>query len=239
MFRRYHNQRAQVIPSKNYPPDIFDQFLNLINIENDVGTRLLFKCYIIALFIPDIAKAAIMLHGPEAAGKTACQELIKSVVDPSVKPTLTFPRDIDGLIQQLSHNYVAYYDNVAVLPEWLSDALCRAVTGTGFSKRELYSDDDDVIYQFLRCIGFNGINLAATKSDLLDRGIIMGLKRIDDKKKMIRELKGDILPEFEKILPQLLGYVFDILVKVLKVMNNGVLKSNPSQEWQILRSMQR
>jgi hypothetical protein len=221
MFRRYQNQRAQVIPSKNYPPDIFDQLLNLINIENDEGTRLLLKCYIITLFIPEIAKAALMLHGPEAAGKTACQELIKSVVDPSIIPTLTFPRDIDGLIQQLSHNYVAYYDNVSVLPEWLSDALCRAVTGTGFSKRELYSDDDDVIYQFLRCIGFNGINLAATKSDLLDRGIIVGLKRIDDKKKKIRELKGEILPEFEKILPQLLGYIFDILIKVLKVMNNG------------------
>jgi hypothetical protein len=221
IFRRYQNQRAQVIPSKEYPPNILDKFLNLINIEDGEGTRLLLKCYIITLFIPDIAKAALMLHGPESAGKTACQELIKSVVDPSVIPTLTFPRDIDGLIQQFSHNYVAYYDNVSILPEWLSDALCRAVTGTGFSKRELYSDDDDVIYQFLRCIGFNGINLAATKSDLLDRGIIMGLKRIDDKEKKIRELKGEILPEFEKILPQLLGYIFDILVRVLRVMNNG------------------
>jgi hypothetical protein len=219
MFRRYQNQRAQVIPSKNYSANIFDMFLNTINIEDDEGKRLLLKCYIITLFIPDIAKAALMLHGPESAGKTACQELIKSVVDPSVIPTLTFPRDIDGLIQQFSHNYLAYYDNVSILPEWLSDALCRAVTGTGFSKRELYSDDDDVIYQFLRCIGFNGINLAATKSDLLDRGIIMGLKRIDDKKR--RELKGEILPEFEKILPQLLGFIFDILVKILKVMNSG------------------
>jgi hypothetical protein len=219
MFRRYQNQRAQVTPSKEYPSDIFDRFLNLINIENDEGTRMLLKCYIISLFIPDIAKAALMLHGPEGAAKTACQELIKSVVDPSVIPTLTFPRDIDGLIQQFSHNYITYYDNVSILPEWLSDALCRAVTGTGFSKRELYSDDDDVIYQFLRCIGFNGINLAATKSDLLDRGIIIGLKRID--KKRIRELKGEILPEFQNLLPQLLGYIFDILVKVLKIMNNG------------------
>ena len=122
---------------------------------------------------------------------------------------------------ELSHNYVAYYDNVSELPDWLSDALCRAITGTGFSKRELYTDDDDIIYQFLRCIGFNGINLAASKSDLLDRGIILGLQRLDDKKKKIRELKGEILPEFKKILPNLLGYIFDVLVKVLKVMNNG------------------
>ena len=32
--------------------------------------------------------------------------------------------------------------------------------------------DDDILHYFLRCIGFNGINLAATKADLLDRGII-------------------------------------------------------------------
>ena len=43
----------------------------------------------------------------------------------------------------------------------------------GFSKRQLYTDDDDIIYHFRRCIGFNGINLRATKADLLDRAIII------------------------------------------------------------------
>ena len=31
----------------------------------------------------------------------------------------------------------------------------------GFSKRELYSDDADVIYNFKRCVGLNGINIVA------------------------------------------------------------------------------
>ena len=64
------------------------------------------------------------------------------------------------------HNYICYFDNVSEIKEWISDQLCRAVTGSGFSKRELYSDDDDIIYNFRRCIGFNGINLGATKADL-------------------------------------------------------------------------
>ena len=76
----------------------------------------------------------------------------------------------------------------------------------------MYTDDDDKIYNFKRCVGFNGINLAATKSDLLDRGLIIKVERIDDKVKLKKE---KIWQEFEKLRPQLLGYIFDILVKVL------------------------
>jgi orotate phosphoribosyltransferase-like protein len=63
-------------------------------------------------------------------------------------------------------------------------------------------------------VGFNGVNLAATKSDLLDRDLIIRVERIEDKDK---QKKGFIWQEFEKIRPQLLGYIFDILVKVLRM----------------------
>ena len=180
--------------------------------------KLLLKCYIISLFIPSIPKPILMLHGEQGSAKTTLQELIKMLVDPSIVKTLTFPRDINELVQQLSHNYMAYYENLSNIKEWISDALCRAVTGTGFSKRQLYTDDEDIIYFFLRCIGFNGINLAATKADLLDRGIIIQLERIPKKEK--RKLP-DIWNEFETLLPSLLSYIFDVLVKVLQIKQKG------------------
>ena len=143
-------------------------------------------------------------------------EFIKTLVDPSAIKTLSFPTDINELIQQLSHNYLAFYDNVSVLRDRTSDQLCRAVTGSGSSKRVLYSDDDDFIRSFKRCIGLNGINLAATKPDLLDRALFFELKRIEDKDR--RKIE-DIWNEFETMRPQLLGYIFDILVKVLSWKN--------------------
>lgn len=84
--------------------------------------------------------------------------------------------------------------------------------GSSFSKRELYTNDDDILYSFQRIIGFNGINLGATKADLLDRGIIIPLQRIskEDRRKL-----QEIWKEFERIKPLLLGYIFAILVKVL------------------------
>jgi hypothetical protein len=172
----------------------------------------------ISLFYPEIPKPVLMLHGEQGSAKSTLQELIRMLVDPSSICTLTFPRDINELVQKLSHNYIAYFDNVSLIPEWISDQLCRAVTGSGFSKRELYTDDDDIIYNFKRCIGFNGINLGATKADLLDRGIIIELERISREKQ--RRLE-EIWAEFDGIKPELLGYIFDILVKVLQVKCNG------------------
>ena len=79
------------------------------------------KCYIISLFIPDIPKPVLVLHGEQGRAKSTFQELIKMLVDPSTTQTFTFPRDSNEFIQQLSHNYIVYYDNVSVIPDWLSD----------------------------------------------------------------------------------------------------------------------
>ena len=217
LFRRHSNQLPQVAPSRKYPIDIFDQFMNLINVK-DGNNRLLLKCYIISLFIPEIPKPVLMLHGEQGSAKSTLQELIKRVVDPSSIANLTFPRDVNELVQQLSHNYIAYYDNVSIIRDWISDQICRAVTGLGFSKRELWTNDDDIIYNFRRCLGFNGINLAATKADLLDRGLIIQLERIP---KENRRKIQEIWDELDKIKPCLLGYIFDVIVKVLEVKNNG------------------
>ena len=135
------------------------------------------------------------------------------LVDPSITQTLTFPRDSNEFIQQLSHNYIAYYDNVSVIQDWISDLLCRAVTGSSFSKRALYTNDDDIYYNFKRIIGINGIDLAATKADLLDRSIIIQTERIDKKDRV--KIKK-IWQNFNRIKPYVLGYIFDILGKVLR-----------------------
>ena len=223
LFRRFSNQSPQVYPSKEYTPDIFDRLIKLlldVNVDekNKKNYRLLIKCYIVYLFIPHVLKPILMPHGHQGGAKSTLLEKIRMIVDPSVLKTLSFPRDVRELIQQLSHNHVAYYDNISKLSDWSSDELCRAVTGSGSSKRKLWTDDDDIIYNFKRCVGFNGINMAATKADLLDRGLNIHVKRIEDKDYRTPQ---DIDREFEEIRPQLLGYILDILVKVLKWKEEG------------------
>ena len=40
----------------------------------------------------------------------------------------------------------------------------------------LYTNDNDIIYEHRRCLGLNGINVALTEADALDRSISIELK---------------------------------------------------------------
>jgi hypothetical protein len=222
IFRRFDHQKAQDYPAAehDYPPNIFDQFMDLLNVKKE--NRLILKCYIISLFIPNLQKAVLMVHGEQGTAKSMLEELIKMLVDPSVIKTLSFPKDLAELVQQLSHHNLTYYDNLSRIPEWISDLLCRATTGSGFSKRKLYTNNQDVVYSIMRAIGFNGINLAATKADLLDRGIIIQTDTIPKGNR--RRIKA-IWDNFYSIRPQLLAYILDTLVKVI-----AWKKQNPEVE---------
>ncbi len=70
VFTRYSNQIPQVYPSKEYPPDIFDRFMDLLNIKDSEDNKLLFKVYIISLFYPEIQHPALMLYGEKATAKS-------------------------------------------------------------------------------------------------------------------------------------------------------------------------
>jgi hypothetical protein len=227
LFARFSNQLPQVEPARDYPAEIFEEFLDLINIaSSNIEHRLLLKVYLVALFIPQISKPILDVHGEQGSAKTFLQKILKSVADPSAADALALPKNPDELIQQLSHNYVALYDNLSKLPEWASDIFCKAVTGAGSSKRMLYSDDDDVVYNFKRCIMLNGINIVARKPDLLDRALMIQLGRIPSN---MRRKESDLLEKLESIKPKLLGCIFDILVQVLRRRGEVHLSEYPSR----------
>ncbi|MFA5393619.1 MAG: DUF3854 domain-containing protein [Candidatus Ratteibacteria bacterium] len=209
LFKRHTHQMAQVLPVKG--GDV-KQVLRFVNLKPKQD--LLFVVYLISCFLPDIPHPIPVLYGEKGSAKTTTFKLIKKLVDPSAVETLTFPRDLNELVQQISHHWWAGFDNVSALPEWVSDALCRAVTGEGFSKRQLYSDDEDVVYSFKRCVGLNGINVAATREDLLDRSIIFGLEEISKDK---RKEEAVFWAEFEEARPNILGGVFDVLSRAISI----------------------
>ena len=102
----------------------------------------------------------MILLGEQGGAKSTLQELVRSLVDPSILKNLTFPSNENEFVQQLSHNYIVNYDNVSAIQEWISNLLCRAITGSSLSKRALYTNDEDFYYSFMRKIGINGIDLA-------------------------------------------------------------------------------
>jgi hypothetical protein len=211
-FTRF-NQTSQLEPDKDYSSDIFDKYLNLMNIS-DPQHRLLLKVMTICSLVPDIPHPICIPYGEQGSCKSTFCEFQKRLIDPSRINLLTVPKDKSEFVQQLHHNYLVAYDNVSYLPPWFSDEICKAVTGIGNSKRRLYSDDEDVIVNYRRCVIINGINNNLTEPDALDRSVLIELERI---KSTSRKEQSRVEIEFEELQPKLLGFIFDILVKTLQI----------------------
>ena len=59
--------------------------------------------------------------------------MVKALVDPNVAPVRALPRDERELFISASNGHVLAFDNLSGLPAWLSDTLCRLVSGGAFS----------------------------------------------------------------------------------------------------------
>ena len=222
LFTRY-NQTPQVEPTHRYDSNVIDQLFRLINLP-DKNDQLLVKVHLISLFVPDIPHPILNVHGDKGSAKTVFLTLVKMIVDPSRPVLLTIPKDRNEFNQQISHNYFSVYDNVKFTPDWLSDEACRAVTGGGNTKRKLYTDDEDFVYEYKHALSFTGINVSLREPDALDRSILIELARIP---KSRRRLESEIYSEFEKIRPALLGYIFDILFKAIGIIGEIKLHDLP------------
>jgi DNA polymerase, archaea type len=212
LFTRF-NQKAQIDPDRNYPADILDKYLDLMHI-NDPEHRLLIKVWTVAAFIPNIPHPINIPYGEKGSVKTTFCKFQKRLIDPDKIELLTVPKDKSEFVQQQYHNYLTVYDNIKTIPYWFSDEVCKAITGVGSSKRKLYTNDEDVIYSYKRCLIINGINNSLTEPDAIDRSILTEFERIHDEK---RKEESKVEAEFEEIKPKLLGYILDILVKTLQI----------------------
>jgi hypothetical protein len=210
LFRRYSHQQPIPVPVRG------GSLLPLLDFANisHLGDQLLYVVTAITYLVPDIPHTIMILFGPQGSGKTWALLVIRDLVDPSQLGLLSLPTRYQEVVQNMDHNWCSFYDNVGRLPDWQSNVFCRAVTGTGVSKRQLYSDDDDVIYEFHRCIGLTDINIAAERGDLLQRSVLLGLDAIpEDRRKTERELRDHL----DQQRPEILGAMLDVLVRAMNL----------------------
>ena len=73
IFKRYNSQQAQVHPSRQYSQDVFDKFMDLMNIK-DRDERLVVKGYIVSLFYPDIPRPISLVMAEQGSAKTTEHE---------------------------------------------------------------------------------------------------------------------------------------------------------------------
>jgi len=220
LFRRLGHQKPQVEPVRGGDLLEIFEFLHL----TDEADKVLIPVYLVSSLIPDIQSPILYIKSSYDGGKSTCAKIIRELVDPSIMKSISLPSAQTEFVQQLSHNYCSSYDNVDFLTPWQSDAFCRAVTGEGFSKRALFTDDDDFIYSYQRKIILNGINLGTARADFLDRCILLKLEKISDVNR-ISEI--ELWDGFNAAKPRIFGSMLDALSKTLAIYPDVDLKSYP------------
>lgn len=220
MFRR--SGAMKPLPEPVRDGDGLAKLRALLNTDED-GFRLL-VAWLVAAFIPDLPHPILTFRGEQGTGKSYSAKMVIGLVDPSGAPKRTAPRDIKSWSVQAFNSWALCLDNVSIIPDWLSDALCRAVTGDGIVDRALYTDDDVVVLEFRRVLAMTTIDAGALAGDLAERLLTIELHTIPDRR---RREENELDAAYADAHAAILASLFDLLAEVLRVLPKVHLEERP------------
>ena len=79
--------------------------------------------------------------------------------------------------------------------------------------RQLYTDQDEVLFDACRPVILNGIEDIVTRPDLADRAVVLTLEPIPEERRLS---EAELWAAFEAVRPLILGALLDAVVEGLK-----------------------
>jgi hypothetical protein len=155
----------------------------------------------------------LILQGEQGSAKSTTARVLRSLVDPSSVPLRTMPRNEQDLAIHASNAWLVCLDNLSGVPVWLSDAICRLATGGGFATRQLYTNDEEALFDYQRPVILNGIDDVATRHDLGDRSLDLVLPPIPDDE---RKTEARFWTDWERVRPRVFGALLNGVSMALK-----------------------
>ncbi len=196
---------------------------SFVNVGNDADFRLQVGWMLQALR-PSGPYPVLCLSGEQGCAKSTMARAIRSLIDPNTAPLRSEPREARDLMIAANNGWTVAFDNLSHLPDWLSDALCRLATGGGFSTRELYTDDEEKIFDAQRPCLLTSIEDLASRGDLLERAIVLQLPRIQEEN---RRTEHEFWTGFEAVRAKLLGALLTAVSSALASVSQVRLESLP------------
>lgn len=175
----------------------------------DAKTLLL--SFLVGAFMPDGSLPLLALSGQQGSGKSTLTRCLRQLIDPNQAPARQQPRNDDDLIIAAKNGALVAFDNLSRISPELSDALCRLATGSGFSKRRLYTDGDEVIVHVRRPVIVNGITDLVRMPDLADRALFVELPT-----RSIFQPEVELKQSFAQRQPAMLGKLYDAVSAALR-----------------------
>jgi hypothetical protein len=182
-----------------------------VNVADDDAWMLL-VAWLLRTLSPKGPYPVLVLHGEQGSAKSTTARLLRALIDPNIAPLRAEPRELRDVMIAATNAWVVAYDNLSHLPPWLSDAICRLATGGGFGTRELYSDNEETLFDAMRPVMLTGIEELATRGDLLDRAIILYLPAIPEDE---RRQEAAFWHDFDGAWPRILGALLNAISAAL------------------------
>src|SRR5438876_5700326 len=208
------------VPQQGGSIEALDSFLTLASRDDFV----LIVAWLLVALRPGGPYPLLAISGEQGSAKTVLSKLLKALIDPNAAPVRSLSREERELMIAANNGYLLAFDNLSGLPVWLSDALCRLASGGSFAVRQLYTDDEEVLFEAARPILLNGIEEVISRPDLGDRGIFLTLPPIGEAQ---RRSETELWREFEIARPRMLGALLDAVVRGLQAMSRVHLDRLP------------
>jgi hypothetical protein len=200
-----------------------DELRALVNLPDPDGW-MLFVAWLVAACRPGRPFPVLAVNGEQGSAKSTLCKMARALIDPNMAPLRRPPREDRDLLIAATNGWIVGFDNLSGIVPVFSDALCLLATGGGFGTRELYSDDEEKLFDAMRPIVLNGIEDLATRADLLDRALCLTLPAIPDDK---RRDEGELWSAFEGARPRILGALLDAVSAAMKNLRNTRLENMP------------
>jgi hypothetical protein len=201
-FRRAAGMLPLPIPASGGSIEMLRPFLNVRNDDDFVLT----VAWALAALRDKGPYPVIVLAGEQGTAKSTFSAILRCLLDPNTAPLRALSREDRELFIAATNGHVLTFDNVSGLPGWISDTLARLATGGGFAVRQLYTDQEEVLFDAARPIVLNGIEDFVTRPDLADRAIFLNLEPIPE---VDRRSEEELWTSFNEACPEILGSLLD------------------------------
>jgi hypothetical protein len=203
-FRRAPGMRALARPERGGSIGTLRKFLNVA----DDGDFVLLVSWLLAALRERGPYPVLAIGGEQGTAKSTLIAILRGLIDPNASPLRALPREDRDLFIQANNSWLLAFDNISGLSPWISDTVCRLATGGGFAVRQLYTDQDEVLFDASRPIALNGITDMVGRADLADRTIFVVLDPIPER---ARRAEEELWAEVERERPRIFGVLLDAI----------------------------
>lgn len=218
----YRPVKMKALPNPKINGDI-TRLAEFLNVESDNHACLIFAWLLMARN-PQGPYPVLCFQGEQGSGKSSIMRILRNVIDPCHPSISSMPNGEDNILISALRSQILAFDNISSINNIISDVLCRLATGGGFSKRALFTDDEETCFYLMRPMMLNGITGLMGRQDLCDRSIFINTVPISSAN---RRTERELLQAFEDAHPDILGGLCTAVSMALRNIDSVELSSLP------------